>query len=157
MRDDRGFTLVEIVISIGVLAVVSAFVIQLFIGSSNIQIKARDMDQASMQAQAALEYYKTFGGCDPGRARGDFLRGGFYSEDGGAFSLRLRYDINWNRTDLQDTDDGFTLYLDGGKIEDGMRRLTARVVRHRPYTASSERDIELIIFELDRFEDGVRP
>ncbi len=154
MRDTRGFTLVEIIISIGVLAVVSAFVMQLFIGSSNVQIKARDMDQAAMQAQAALEYYKAYGSCDPGRSHGDFLRGGVYSEEDGAFSLQLFYDINWNMKNTQDTE-GFTLYLDGGRVLRGMRHLTARVIRHRPYTATSERDTEVISFELDRFEEGL--
>ena len=155
MRDTRGFTLVEIIISIGVLAVVSAFVMQLFIGSSNVQVKARDLDQASMQAQAALEYYKAFGGCDPGEDSGGFLRGGFYSEEGDVFSLQLYYDINWNRKDYQDSE-GFTLYLDGGAASNRMRRIAARVIRHRPYTAESERDVEIVSFELDRFEEAVR-
>ncbi len=58
-QSHRSFALVEIIIAIGVLAVVSMFILQMFVRAANFENKARDKDMACFEAQNAVELYKT--------------------------------------------------------------------------------------------------
>ena len=51
----RSYTLLEMTIAIGVLAVVSVFVVRLFALASDIQRKSRDLDAACFGAQTMME------------------------------------------------------------------------------------------------------
>ncbi|MDR3206884.1 MAG: hypothetical protein LBT60_00990 [Oscillospiraceae bacterium] len=55
----RALALVEIVMAIGVLAVVSVTALRLFAQGANQENRARDLDRAVFEAQRALEAYKT--------------------------------------------------------------------------------------------------
>jgi prepilin-type N-terminal cleavage/methylation domain-containing protein len=50
----RGFALVEIIIAIGVLALVSIFVLEMFIRSANMSNRAKDKDMACFEAQTVV-------------------------------------------------------------------------------------------------------
>ncbi len=56
--NQRGFALVEIIIAIGVLAVVSMFILQMFVRSANLANKAHDKDMACFEAQGVVEQLK---------------------------------------------------------------------------------------------------
>lgn len=56
--NEKGFTLVEMIISVAMLAVVSLFIVQYFISAHNLNEKAADLDQGVWLAQEALEAFK---------------------------------------------------------------------------------------------------
>ncbi len=68
-ENPKGFALVEIIIAIGVLAVVSMFVVRLFVLAANTQNRARDLDHACFEAQTAVETYKLYGTLSSQEAR----------------------------------------------------------------------------------------
>ena len=57
-RGSHGLAMVEIIIAIGVLAVVSMFVVEMFVRAANLENKARDLDHAAAQVQTAIEGYR---------------------------------------------------------------------------------------------------
>lgn len=67
MSDQRArgkYALVEMVIAIGVLAIVSVFVLEMYVRAVNLGNRARDRDTAFAEAQAAIELYKAWGTLD---------------------------------------------------------------------------------------------
>ena len=58
-KNQDGFTLLEVVISVAVLSILSVFILQLFIASANANKRAQNIDIASSKAQAVIEEFKT--------------------------------------------------------------------------------------------------
>lgn len=85
-KQKRGFTLVEIIVSIGVLAIVSVFVLRMFVQSENTQAKARDADFAVIEVGTAMERVKAL--TSPDAATAAFGATG----DGGVLSAAIYYD-----------------------------------------------------------------
>ena len=56
-----GYALIEIILAIGVLAIVSMVVLQMFALASDVQKRATDTDQASLLAQSTVERYRLHG------------------------------------------------------------------------------------------------
>jgi type II secretory pathway pseudopilin PulG len=57
-RASGGYALIEIILSIGVLAIVSMTVVQMFALAANVQKRARDTDVAARHAQSVIETYR---------------------------------------------------------------------------------------------------
>ena len=55
MRDESGFSLLEVIISIAALTLISGFIIQMFTASLYLNRKAYDLDMGSNEAARALE------------------------------------------------------------------------------------------------------
>ena len=55
MHKSRGFTLLEVVISIAALSLIGGFVLQMFLVSSQANEKAQNMDISSSKAQNCIE------------------------------------------------------------------------------------------------------
>lgn len=55
VRNQDGYALVEIIMAIGILALVSLYVIEMFVLAATTQSKARDLDMACLLSQTALE------------------------------------------------------------------------------------------------------
>ncbi|MFO7612264.1 MAG: prepilin-type N-terminal cleavage/methylation domain-containing protein [Clostridia bacterium] len=55
---DKGFTLVEIIISVGVLCLVCGLIMRLFILSGEVRSKAYDKEMASVKAANAVEAFR---------------------------------------------------------------------------------------------------
>ena len=118
--NDRGFALVEIILGIGVLALVGLVVVQMFIAAANTQNKARDLDNAVTEAQSAAEFL---------RATGEMHD--------------RHYDRDWNRAENPDSD-GFSLEVTVREIYPPV--LVVRVYKNSPYPAQP--DGRPLIFEL---------
>ncbi len=56
--NEKGFTLVEMILAVAMLAVASSFIVQYFISAHNLNEKAADLDQGVWLAQEALEAFK---------------------------------------------------------------------------------------------------
>lgn len=55
MQDNRGLTLIELLIAVTILAIVSAPLLHSFLSSANTEVKARKMGDATMVAQNIME------------------------------------------------------------------------------------------------------
>ena len=97
-RDQRGFTLVETLLAIAGLALISGFLLQLFLLAGQLQTKSYDREQASSWAGGALEFFR---GC----ARPQDINGLVFFQDAeketaanGDETLRLYMDDGWQST-----------------------------------------------------------
>lgn len=54
-KNQDGYALVEIIMAIGILAVVGLYVIEMFVLAGTMQSKAQDLDSACLLAQTAVE------------------------------------------------------------------------------------------------------
>ena len=135
LRDKRGFTLVEIIVSIGILAVVSLFVLEMFLRSMNTEKRASDYDNASSYCQTVLEYYKTYGTCDPAVSDLDICGNwSFSDEEDGSFVMYMHFDKNWKPVPAYDYE-GYTVtaLADApGEENRGIQTVSAEAVRHKP-------------------------
>jgi len=86
VKKTRGFTLLEVVVSITVLALTSVFILQMFVVSDNVNKKARAIDNANMVCMAAVESFKN--GSHPHST---------FKENG-----EFYYNNNWEPTDAGD-------------------------------------------------------
>jgi prepilin-type N-terminal cleavage/methylation domain-containing protein len=98
-NQEQGFTLIEIILSMGILAIVSIFVLQMFIKSHSLKEMAFDKDYALTTAQTVMEHYKASG---PNPDELQFL-GGFspvlisysFSENPYQYTAVCFFDQNW--------------------------------------------------------------
>ena len=91
----RGFTLLEVIISIAVLALISGFILQMFVSSATANKRAKDMDIASMKSINVLEL---FGAAD---SYSEFVDAFANRYQNVAFSdgkCELLFDENWEQT-----------------------------------------------------------
>ncbi len=55
VRKQDGYALVEIIMAIGILAIVGLYVVEMFVLAATTQSKARDLDSACLLAQTTVE------------------------------------------------------------------------------------------------------
>ena len=92
MKDESGFSLLEVVISIAALTLISGFILQMFIASIYLNRKAYNLDRGVNAAAQALETFK----------------GGHMPDDGD--NLMQYFDGDWNQITVEKPDEhGFTL------------------------------------------------
>ena len=59
LKNQDGFTLMEVVISIAALSILSVFILQMFITSANANARAQNIDIASAKAMSVMERFKS--------------------------------------------------------------------------------------------------
>lgn len=57
LKDKKGFTLVEVIISIAVLSIASVFILQMFVTSAQLNANARDIDKVNMWTSTLMETF----------------------------------------------------------------------------------------------------
>lgn len=113
----RASSMVEIIIAIGVLAVVSMFVIQLFVKASNIEQKAHDLDIACIEAQTLMEQTKATG----------------------SFRPQIHYDKEWTEVQQKDIN-GFTISM-SIKTDGPLNIIDIVVQKNSPYFMEKQNPI----------------
>lgn len=107
--------MVEIIIAIGVLAVVSMFVLQLYVKASNIERKAHDLDIACVTAQTLMERCKA---------------SGRYAAD------EIYYDANWEQIDTEEQSE-YVVTMEVSQV-DGLNKISIAVDKKKPYLLESQ-------------------
>ncbi len=98
MRNKKGFTLVEIIVSIAALALASGFILQLFLLSSEMNRKAEAGNEALMISKSIISVFKSTEDPD------ELIEGGLFGAgdpeylDNGCFRFTSNYDQDWNKT-----------------------------------------------------------
>jgi prepilin-type N-terminal cleavage/methylation domain-containing protein len=105
--NSKGFTLVELIISIGIIAIISSSILQLFITAGNLNRKAFDIDKCVMLSESIIEQFKS-GNTPIDLKNTDIMKTAFYSEENKNLKLILYFDSEWNEiskaTELRETD-----------------------------------------------------
>ena len=102
-----GFTLLEVIISVAVLALVSVFILQMFVVSDRVNKKAKNIDQANMICMDAIERFKN---AAPRAINGH---------------TEVYYDSGWNIADTAEAAFILTVEIHGGY--DGLHYIDTRV------------------------------
>jgi len=151
--NQEGFTLVEVIISIAVLSIVSVFILQMFVTSTQLNDNARDVDKVNMWTSTLMETFHlqddpllfgengvfTYAATEP-------------TEDG--LIITCYFDTDWNPVESGEARD-FTLKATVAHEEEGSAVPTglapdAPVVRGVLYSLSLE------FFHLDANGNDVR-
>ncbi len=123
----KGFTLIEMIIAVGVLAVLAVGIIRLFIASEVNHKKALDTDCAVLETNALIEEFQEI---NP-------------SEKASRFTIY--YNDNWERS-VKDSDSMYAVYGDIVKLSDdqeGLSHLDLRAVRLKPYPLEKNEEHEI--------------
>jgi prepilin-type N-terminal cleavage/methylation domain-containing protein len=106
--DDRGFSLLELVLAIAALALTSLFILQLFMASANRNLRASDTDMALTRAISILEGVRQ---ADSLELFLDMFPGTAMIEPG-YMRLYMRYDKDWDYVRPDAQTDGFILLME---------------------------------------------
>lgn len=124
----KGFTLIEMIIAVGVLAVLAVGIIRLFIASEVSHEKAVDIDYAVLETNSLIEEFQEMKNS---------------SEKASRFTIY--YDDNWGRS-IKDTNSLYAIYGDMVKLSDeqeGLLHLDLRAVRLKPYPLEKNEEFEI--------------
>ncbi|MDF2533609.1 MAG: hypothetical protein K0Q65_3190 [Clostridia bacterium] len=108
IKNNRGFTLVEVIIAIGVIAIASVIILQLFITAKNLNQKSEDLDKSILASTSIVELIKS------GKAPGDIkanpsIEYALIDESNDIISINMYYDNKWNLIESKDTNLCYTL------------------------------------------------
>lgn len=85
--------MIELILVIGIFAVISVFLVQMFMGTSRLQDKANDISRALIQAQTIVEQIKN--SASIGETAKILEMDNF---DNSSFNYCIYYDSKWNQT-----------------------------------------------------------
>lgn len=91
-----GFTLLEVIISVAALALLSVFILQMFITAANLNKRSQDVETAMTRASSEIEFVKSYSslaeylktGAEASEAR-------YTAEDGGSVTVTVYYGKDW--------------------------------------------------------------
>lgn len=128
--------MVEIIIAIGVLAVVSMFILEMFVRAANMSQRARDKDNACFEAQTVLALYRE---TPPVQGRATLTASGRSAAQPTPGVWTFYYDDAW-RPVAAAPDAGFTLTLTSAPGADAeafsagvWEELSVTVTKNDPY------------------------
>jgi prepilin-type N-terminal cleavage/methylation domain-containing protein len=125
----KGFTLIEMVIAIGILAVLAVGIMRLFLTSQVSHQKAVDLDYAVLETNALIERFQDIKG-----------------SPGNGSSFTIYYNDKWERTNIIESNIQYAIYGDLAKLSDdkaGLLHLDLRVVRLKPYILEKNGENEI--------------
>ncbi|NLX63642.1 MAG: prepilin-type N-terminal cleavage/methylation domain-containing protein [Clostridiaceae bacterium] len=124
----KGFTLIEIIISTGILAVLAVGIFSMFIASHVNIKKAMDLDNAVLEIDSLIE---GFHGTENSTVR--------------ASSFAIYYDDKWERS-TNDSEIKYVIYGDFKQLseeQEGLFNLSIRAVRLKPYPFENKEKYEI--------------
>ena len=158
LRREKGFTMMEMIISAGFLAVISILVVQLFITSKSVNRKAYDLDRGTFRATSIIELFK--GVREPGQIFGlEPLKDASREKEGDTTRFRLYFDGKWDPVTANEKEAGNREYLLEGTVLPAAADATAdekagrrfdiriRVVRIKAYPLDKDTGTELLRLE----------
>jgi prepilin-type N-terminal cleavage/methylation domain-containing protein len=161
IKNNRGFTLVEVIIAIGIMAIASVVILQLFITAKNINQKANDLDKSILASTSIIELFKS--GETPDDIKTDpYIEHAKIDESNDIININIYYDDNWNLLESKDGNLYFTLTavitpissidLISNKTSK-YYKIEVHVVKAKPYPLEKNFEKEIYSVETIRYFD----
>lgn len=93
-KSHKGFTLVELIMSIAIVAFLSGIVLQLFITAQNLNKRASDLDRCVQKSEEVISDFKACSLPSDFSSTGTMKNAARY-KDAGSLVYLLKYDGNW--------------------------------------------------------------
>ena len=130
-KNNRGFTLIEIIIAIGIIAIISVFVLQVFITAKTLNQKATDLDNSVFLSNNLIELFRS------GNSREDFI---------------LYYDSDWKIINEKSKNNQADFIISGTITHaSDLYSLKLKTAKLKPYTLSKKNNILLYAVESSKF------
>jgi prepilin-type N-terminal cleavage/methylation domain-containing protein len=94
VQKHKGFTLVEMIISIGIIAIISSSILQLFITASNLNRKSYDIDKSVMISETIIGKFKSGNGPQDIK-KINLMKDAYVSERNKSLFLSIYFDQKW--------------------------------------------------------------
>ncbi len=140
LNKKRGFTLVELIISVGTLAIVGTIMIQLFIGAKEVALRSADLDKAVFLTNRIVESIKAERWSEEPLSQMQIIK----SPDNSNELIRVGYyDENWELLNKDDKNGVFKASVlmksvDDTKGDNSLYSLEVSITSEKPYFKSSE-------------------
>ena len=115
-NNKKGFSLIEVVVAIGMIAVISGFILQLFITAKSINQKSNDLNESILLSTNIIEIFKS-GDTPADLLKHPMAQYALTSGEGDAFSFTMYYDNQWNLLKNQHAETAFNLKAEVMPIE----------------------------------------
>ena len=126
-KSNRGFTLIEIIIAIGIIAIISVFVLQVFITAKTLNQKANDLDNSVFISSNLIELFRS------GNSEEDFI---------------LYYDSDWKIINEKSKNSQADFIISGTITHaSDLYSLKLKTTKLKPYTLSKKNNILLYTVE----------
>lgn len=125
----KGFTLIEMIIAIGVLAILAIGILRLFVLAQVNHKRAIDIDFAVLETNRLIEEFQSLEEMSQKASR-----------------FTIYYDENWERSKLKDSMTTYAIYghlAPLSKDQTGLLHFDLRAVRLLPYPLSSNGEYEI--------------
>lgn len=144
----KGFTLVELIISVGILSVAGAFILLFFAYSKDINTRAYDLDNSVYHSNYIIELLKAELWDEEPLIDMRVLE---TSKPPDSISKEIRFDNKWEYVELDEGHD-YVLNLNLERNEDGVNNkdlydVTIEVIKTKPYFRSLTKNMTIYSME----------
>ncbi len=161
IKNKKGFTLVEMIISVAFLAVISLVLAELFISSQNCLDKAHDLDQSVHIAKKTIENFKA--GEGPNDFIDESISSSDISESGDTIVVKTYYDEDWKilnpSDDLLQSRTAFVSTVEikpalpgaGGFEGKGIYAIHVKIDKSTPYVMEKATAVEIYSLDTEKY------
>lgn len=147
-RNSKGFTLIEMIVSVAILAVAGVAVVGLFVFAHNNNMKAVDLDQSVSRCSSVVEEIKASGELPALNDQDTLFAWAVRTDMSNAGSCAFFYDDKWQPMEATDS---FEMMKDKAEYmitaefhempdKPGLFTIDVQAVKLKPYALSSKRD-----------------
>jgi prepilin-type N-terminal cleavage/methylation domain-containing protein len=152
-KGQKGFTLLEIIISVAIISIVSLFILQFFIASSNANAKAQNIDIASTKAVSVIELVKSgdnFEELQKLGALGGMFSSWHFEDDNGVSIITVWFGEDWEQLDVSASESA-RFYMDISFTKPGTDGLSG--IRVAVYDLKADGG-ELVSYDALKYYEG---
>jgi prepilin-type N-terminal cleavage/methylation domain-containing protein len=147
-RNNKGFTLIEMIVSVAILAVAGVAVVGLFIFAHNNNMKAVDLDQSVSRCSAVVEQIKASGELPVFDEQDALFAWAVRTDMSDVGSCAFFYDDKWQPIEANDAIDvmkdkaEYMITAEFHEMPDkpGLYTIDVQAVKIKPYALSDKRD-----------------
>lgn len=163
-KGQQGFSLLEIIMAVGLLSLVSLYLLQIFVTAVRLNHQAADLDESVQLSNNVIQLLD--GGLEKERLESQLLfHQAVIEQEGHTTRLSMSYDDDWQPISVQTAANQASYELRVNTVEEAhaggsLVAVNLEVVRHRPYLMKKEAPTVIYQMEAQRFlpsEGGGQP
>lgn len=135
IKKKKGFTLAEMIISVGILSVVSVYILQMFVATRNLGIKSYELDEAVRISKNIIEVLSTEGSVSKNSSY-EVIKS--MESVSGVYTVKLdeNFSVTNSNTPLYKVDMTLTQ-------KDNLNDINIKVERLKPYLMDKKNNLEI--------------